>query len=267
MMHILDIKYVYEVHMATTIVIDAGHGGYDNGASYQGRKEKDDVLRLALAVGSILEERGYNVIYTRTDDTYSSPYEKARVGNNNGADYFVSIHRNSSPNPNTYSGVETLVYNDTGIKAAMARNVNEELEKVGFKNLGINERPNLVVLNSTNMPAILIEAGFINTDADNQLFDAKFYEIANAIATGIEDTIAPAPKGYRVQVGLFRVYANAMYLLEELNNQGYDGVIIDTGEYYKVLVGDEANYDDAQILANALSRLGYDTLIVSGITA
>ena len=51
-----------------TVVIDAGHGGSDFGATYLGRKEKDDTLRLALAVGNILEENGVNVIYTRTSD-------------------------------------------------------------------------------------------------------------------------------------------------------------------------------------------------------
>ena len=47
------------------IVIDAGHGGFDNGAMYQGRKEKDDNLRLALAVGDMLKQRGYDVIFMR----------------------------------------------------------------------------------------------------------------------------------------------------------------------------------------------------------
>ena len=70
-------------------------------------------------------------------------------------DYFVSIHRNSSERPNQYNGVETLVYNDSGIKAVLARNINEELEKAGFKNLGVTERPNLVVLKRTKMPAVL----------------------------------------------------------------------------------------------------------------
>ena len=59
----------------------------------------------------------------------------------------------------------------------------------GFVNLGVNERPNLVVLNSTNMPAVLVEVGFINTDADNELFDSRFDEIARAIADGILESI------------------------------------------------------------------------------
>ena len=64
-----------------TVVIDAGHGGSDFGATYLGRKEKDDTLRLALAVGNILEENGVNVIYTRTSDVYTSPAGKAAMAN------------------------------------------------------------------------------------------------------------------------------------------------------------------------------------------
>ncbi len=54
--------------MATKIMIDAGHGGYDNGASYEGRLEKNDNLNLALALGDELTRRGYDVVYTRTED-------------------------------------------------------------------------------------------------------------------------------------------------------------------------------------------------------
>ncbi len=179
-------------NMAVKIILDAGHGGYDNGASYNGRLEKDDNLALTLAVGEILQAQGYEVEYTRTEDVYDSPLQKARIGNDSNADFFVSIHRNSSPTPNQYNGVQTLVYNDSGIKADMARRVNAELEKVGFRNINVSERPGLVVLRRTKMPAILIEAGFINSDKDNELFDAKFSEIAEAIATGIDDTIMAA---------------------------------------------------------------------------
>lgn len=56
--------------MEVDIILDAGHGRFDNGASYMGRAEKDDVLRLTLAVGAKLKEAGYNVYYTRTTDVY-----------------------------------------------------------------------------------------------------------------------------------------------------------------------------------------------------
>ncbi len=178
--------------MAYKIIVDAGHGGYDGGASYNGRLEKDDTLRLALAVGNILSDMGYDVEYTRTSDVYDSPVQKARIGNESGADLFVSIHRNSSPTPNTYKGVQTLVYEDVGLKANLARSVNNELEKVGYRNINVVERPNLAVLRRTKMPAILVETGFINNDEDNALFDNSFDETARAIATGIDDTIRAA---------------------------------------------------------------------------
>ena len=84
-----------------TVIIDAGHGGVEPGAIYEGRKEKDDTLRLALAVGQILERNGIDVVYTRVRDVFDSPYDKAAIANRSGADFFVSIHRNSMPEPNT----------------------------------------------------------------------------------------------------------------------------------------------------------------------
>ena len=171
------------------VVLDAGHGGANPGAVYNGRQEKDDALALVLAIGPILEANGVDVYYTRTSDIYESPYQKAMEANNIGADYFVSIHRNSSPYPNQYTGIETLVYNRYSEAARLAYNINEQLEQIGFVNQGVNERPNLVVLNSTQMPSVLVEVGFINTDADNLLFDERFYDIAQAIADGILETL------------------------------------------------------------------------------
>jgi len=142
----------------------------------------------------ILEKNGIDVVYTRTTDEYETPFKKATDANDAKADYFVSIHRNSSPTPNQYTGVETLVYNNSGIKSQMAANINSELEKAGFKNLGITERPNLVVLKRTKMPAVLVEAGFINNDKDNETFDKNFNQIANGIADGILKTLGIKPK-------------------------------------------------------------------------
>ena len=177
------------------IALDAGHGGSDPGAVYKGRQEKDDTLDLTLAVGDILKKNGIDVYYTRTTDEYETPFKKATDANNSGADLFVSIHRNSSEYPNQYSGVETLVYSDTGLKAEVARNINNQLEDAGFKNLGVDERKNLVVLKRTKMPAVLVEAGFINNDKDNYLFDEEFDSIAQAIADGILESIPSGRPG------------------------------------------------------------------------
>lgn len=171
------------------VALDAGHGGSDPGAVYNGRQEKDDTLDLTLAVGDILKKNGIDVFYTRTNDEYETPFKKATDANNSGADLFVSIHRNSSEKPNQYSGVETLVYNDSGLKSEVARNINNQLENVGFKNLGVDTRKNLVVLKRTKMPAVLVEAGFINNEKDNYIFDQEFDKVANAIADGILESL------------------------------------------------------------------------------
>ena len=81
------------------------------------------------------------------------------------------------------------MYNKYGSAARMARNINAELETVGFADQGIQERPNLAVLRRTRMPAVLVEVGFINTDADNVLLDSRFDAVANAIATGILESL------------------------------------------------------------------------------
>lgn len=171
------------------IVLDAGHGGPNPGAVYSGRQEKDDVLALTLAIGNILEANGVEVYYTRTTDVYETPLQKAQEANLNGADYFVSIHRNSSPIPNQYTGIESLVYSPYGEAARLAANINEQLENVGYANQGVNQRQNLIVLRRTQMPAVLVEVGFINTDADNMMFDNTFDETAEAIAQGILQTL------------------------------------------------------------------------------
>ena len=277
--------------MPIKIMIDAGHGGYENGAAYEGRREKNDTLKLALAVGGILAGEGYDVEYTRTEDVYDSPVEKARIGNASGADYFVSIHRNSSPNANQYNGVQTLIYDNSGIKADMAANINKKLEEVGYRNINVQERPNLAVLKRTKMPAILVEAGFINSDVDNKLFDTKFDETAQAIADGINETIrlsGLAGKGeavtvgnnyygyekknfseenhqgeYQILVGIFRSYASAQFNMNTLNNQGYYASIYEADGLYQVRVGDYDNIEEALIAQRELRDRGYETLIVS----
>ena len=175
--------------MPYTIALDAGHGGANPGATYNGRQEKDDALRLTLAVGRLLEYACINGDYSRNEDIYDSPARKAEKANEADADYFVSIHRNSSVYPNQYTGIESIVYNNSGPAARIAENINENLQALGFVNHGVSERTNLVVLNRTQMPAVLVEAGFINNDSDNAIFDQRFDELAQAIADGILDSI------------------------------------------------------------------------------
>jgi len=254
--------------MAYSIMLDAGHGGAkDPGAVYEGRQEKDDNLKLVLAIGEILSDRGLDVEYTRTTDVYETPYEKAMKANNAGVDLFVSIHRNSFPVDNEVEGVESLVYDLSGLKYEMAQNINEQLEGVGFVNLGVKARPNLVVLKRTKMPAVLVEVGFINSDTDNQLFDDNFQDIAQAIADGILDTLESNHEvespGYEVQVGAYRNERYAQNLLEELLEQDFPAYIVEGDRLYRVRVGNYITLEDAARMEQMLKRAGYPTVIVS----
>lgn len=253
------------------IAIDAGHGGSDPGAVFEGRQEKDDNLRLALAVGEILRQNGEDVFFTRTEDVYQTPFQKAMAANESGADFLVSVHRNSSPVPNQYTGVESLVYNKAGEKLEMAENINSQLEEIGFRNIGVRERPGLVILRRSKMPAVLVEAGFINSEEDNRLFDEEFDRIAQGIAQGILDTVRnssvtdmPAENVYyRVQTGAFRNPENAQRQLEKLVSEGYPAFIIEKDGYYLVQVGAFLNLGNATRMEGILRSNGYQTYITT----
>lgn len=172
-----------------TIVIDAGHGGYDAGAVNGTRFEKNDNLRMAMAVGERLKRCGINVIYTRTTDAFVPLLERSRISNSNNADLFVSIHRNSASNPNA-NGVETLVYTNASNKAVQAaEDLQQALVNAGVQsNRGV-KRANLSVLRETNAPALLLELGFINNAQDNELFDSKFDTYADVIARSLAKSV------------------------------------------------------------------------------
>lgn len=253
--------------MPYSIMLDAGHGGRDPGAVYNGRQEKDDTLNLVFAIGEILLNNGIDVEYTRTTDVYESPYEKAMEANEAGVDFFISIHRNSFPQDNIVSGVESLVYQKTGIKYEMAQNINAQLETVGFVDLGVKERPNLVVLRRTKMPAVLVEVGFINSDTDNQLFDRNFMDIAQAIADGILDTLNRENEidriNYSVQTGAYRNRTYAQNLLSELLSQDFPARIESGDGYYRVKVGNYQTLEEARMMEQILKRAGYPTIVVT----
>ena len=251
-----------------TVMIDAGHGGYDNGASFEGRTEKNDTLNLALAVGNILENNGVDVLYTRTTDVYQSPSEKADIANRSDAAYFISIHRNSSTEPETYSGIQTLVYADAGIPALLSDNINQELEKVGFTNLGTEVRPNLAVLRRTNMPAALLEVGFINTEQDNRIFDLKFPEVAQAIADGILETIQGANlessevDRYSIELGTFMHHNNADGLAKNVQEDGYNCYIEPVSKCFRVCAGTFSDLGEAKEVQKELFDKGNEARII-----
>lgn len=181
-----------------TVVIDPGHGGHDSGAVAEDKTtEKALNLRLAPRVESMLRERGYNVIMTRSTDEFIALSERAAIANRNDADIFVSIHFNSAGSASAY-GIEVLyasendveLKKDAGDQTLLAREVlNAVLKETGANNRGIRNRPELAVLRRTKMTACLIEGGFMSNPDELEKLKSDSYldKLANGIVKGIEN--------------------------------------------------------------------------------
>lgn len=175
------------------VVVDIGHGGSDNGAVGNGLTEKAINYNQGMALYELLEnDPNIKVYMTRETDTYPTLKFRAALANDIGADLFVSIHNNSAASHVT--GAETLYYphaEDTRGKK-IAQLVQDSLVECGLVNRGIKERPDLYVLNSTTMPAILIETGFISNAEEAKLINSPEFikkwskGVYNALVTGFE---------------------------------------------------------------------------------
>lgn len=181
-----------------TIMIDAGHGGYDVGSiSNFDDYEKDINLDIALLVGKQLKSYGYNVVYTRTSDSVSWPSDnkkdlqaRCNLAQKKNADLFISIHLNSSEYDASGYEIYCDFTNKTTVK--LSKSILTQLDQLDYSyNRGLldtNETP-LYVVKNNKVDAILIEAGFISDDSD--LYYLKNYtnNIAKAIAAGIKKSL------------------------------------------------------------------------------
>lgn len=214
-----------------TVVIDPGHGGRDPGAISNSQvHEKSLVLELSLILRDLLESRGYNVRLTRESDIYLPLRERTRKATMQGADLFISIHANAAIHTGA-SGVETYylaLASDEAAKRTAARENSDagygikELDRLvreilkGSKSVesrrlaqcvqtqlvrstratdrGVKHAP-FVVLIGTQVPAILVEVGFLSHTIEAEKLAKKAYQhsIAEAIANGIDRYVSSNP--------------------------------------------------------------------------
>lgn len=171
--------------MMAIIALDFGHGGHDPGAVGKKSKEKDNVLKVGLRLGELLEEMGHTVIYIRKTDKFVSLSERANIANKNNVDYFISLHNNSAVS--TATGFETFIYN--GNVSAKTIELQNAIHNPLAANLGIHDRgkkrANFAVLRETNMPAVLIEYAFISNQSDETILINEVEKLAMLTAEGI----------------------------------------------------------------------------------
>ncbi|WP_413677050.1 N-acetylmuramoyl-L-alanine amidase family protein [Prochlorococcus marinus] len=171
------------------IIVDPGHGGPDLGAKgLNGLIETDIVLEISRQVSRLLREKGINVKLTRYRDIDVDLQQRVSIANRSNADAFISIHANASRgNRRDISGIETFFYR--GYKGrTLASNIQKQLLMIseGSPNRGVRQS-NFFVIRHTNMPAALVEVGFITGRLDARLLSQTSYrkKIAFAISKGI----------------------------------------------------------------------------------
>lgn len=182
--------------MAIKIYIDQGHNprGFNTGAEGNGFYEQDLTYEIGRRLYDIfLTNPDFEVRLSRpTPDTVlgtsnsTSLSTRVREANAWGADVFLSLHNNASENPRA-TGNEALVYGpSSAVAIGLGEDILEELTKTtGLRNRGIVYRPGLYVLKETNMPAVLVEMGFISNPYDAELLAYSPELFARGIYRGV----------------------------------------------------------------------------------
>lgn len=184
-------KEVYD----KVLLLDAGHGGKDPGTSGNGMQEKNLNLTIAQKIAQKLQGSGIKVYMTRDSDVYPENSTRAKTANDI-ADLMVSIHMNSGPE--TANGTETLYQvhaNDNG-----ARLTSKQLAEIlqgkvvsatGNTNRGAKLWTDVLILNRTTVPAVIVEVIFITNTGDALKISNPSYQdqVAQAIADGIQEAV------------------------------------------------------------------------------
>ncbi|MBR3806736.1 MAG: N-acetylmuramoyl-L-alanine amidase [Clostridia bacterium] len=196
-----------DINNEKIIIIDAGHGGEDSGAvAKDGTLEKDIALKVAFAVGKAFSDKGYAVVYTRTEDKLLYEPEENIKGIRKISDLknrcklaelypealFVSIHMNSFGD-SKYSGLQ-VYYSENNeqsriiadsVQARVKKDVQTENNRTTKKGKGI------YVLENIENPAILIECGFLSNEEECKKLSEKEYQnmLSFSIVCGIIDVL------------------------------------------------------------------------------
>jgi N-acetylmuramoyl-L-alanine amidase len=232
------------------VVLDPGHGGYDSGAAYNGLKEKDLNLALAVKVASRLD--GVRTLLTRERDTYVSLADRVALSRRAEADLFLSLHANAGGG----QGFESFIYSGLGAKdptVAMQKTIHKsiinalgrwEVVDRGLKQAGF------YVLKSNPRPAVLVESLFLDNLREARIWREPLFTetLATGLVEGIRAALGlaeneeaflpdrkdpaviftpPASKEvYTVQVGAFAYLENARQRLAEAQAAGFKDAYI-----------------------------------------
>ncbi len=177
---------------APLIILDAGHGGSDEGAKVRQLQEKRIALLTTLYAKKFLEEKGYRVLLTRSKDIYISLPKRVEIANKTKGALFVSVHFNSAKNT-LAEGIEIFYYKEkdmqrmTSSKNLAGSILNGILEETAAVSRGV-KWGNFHVIRETSMPAVIVEAGFMTNYTEWTSLRKKSYleKIAKGISLGVD---------------------------------------------------------------------------------
>ena len=260
------------------IYLDAGHGGTDSGASGNGIKEKDIVLKLVKKIKALLGSyQNVRVETTRETDIFLPLSERTRKANNLNADVLLSIHCNSATSSSA-KGFESFRYPKAGSSTIAFQNVlhAEIMKAIGSASEDRGKQSaDFHMLRESKMKAILTENLFVSNSSDaTKLKDDSFLDkLAQGHVTGLEKFLGlrkierppkqeePSGKLYKVQVGAFSEKKNAEDLVNDLEKIGHKPFIEYEKKLYKVQVGAFSEKENAEKLASTLIKEGYRAFI------
>lgn len=183
------------------VILDAGHGGYDSGSTYEDLQEKNITLALTLKIGEALENKGLVVEYTRESDEVlwatdelSDLTKRVELSNQSNAKAFISIHTNASDLGESIYGFEIWGKIKNEQTFDLAKRVMNQMDHLKYtQNRGIKDQDltPLHVLEYNELPSILIETGFLANANDRSYLTRESGQqaLANKIAQGIYEYI------------------------------------------------------------------------------
>lgn len=175
--------------MSGTVVIDAGHGGKDPGAtSVLGFYEKSINLSVALEVAWLLEQRGLRVKMTRTADYFVELEDRAAIANDLDADLFVSLHSDSFPKSTRRGFTVYIARSASSSSRRAASAIARSMSGTGLNSFGV-QTAGYHVLTGTRGPAVLVEMGYLSNRREAAMLRSSSFQnrLAQAVADGISD--------------------------------------------------------------------------------
>ena len=168
----------------TTVVLDPGHGGHDNGAKWGGIPEKKLTLDVAKRVETLLKKKGIRTVLTRTTDKFVTLDGRAAISNRYRSPIFVSIHFNAHWN-RSIKGIETFYMSSAG-RSLASRIQGRLMARIRTTNRGIKSK-SFAVLRKTRGTAVLVECSFLSNSWERQRCASSWYRqlVAQSIYEGI----------------------------------------------------------------------------------